>query len=173
VELAIRTAMLTLGGSLLEQLLAADTGHCGQRVDCGDGHQAEFVSYRAKTIETVLGPVALRRAYYHCAACGHGVVPRDDELGVAGTSLTPGLRKMVARTGAAVPSPRRPACWPSWPGSSWAPSASSGPPRPTGRQPPRRSRPGQRRSGPAPWSPSRRRRCRTCSTPRSTAPASP
>jgi hypothetical protein len=103
VELAMRTAMLALGGSLLEQLLAAESGHRGPRVDCGDGHQAEFVSYRAKTIETVLGPVTLRRAYYHCAPCGHGVVPRDDELGVAGTSLTPGLRKMVARTGAAVP----------------------------------------------------------------------
>jgi hypothetical protein len=103
VELAIRTAMLKLGGSLLEQLLAAESGHRGPRVDCGRGHRAEFVSYRAKTIDTVLGPVTLRRAYYHCTACGHGVVPRDDELGVSGASLTPGLRKMIARAGAAVP----------------------------------------------------------------------
>jgi hypothetical protein len=103
VELAIRTAMTRLGCSLLEQLLAADTGHRGPRVGCRAGHSAEFVSYRTKTVDTVLGPVAVRRAYYHCAACRHGVVPRDDELGVAGTSLTPGLRKMVARAGAAVP----------------------------------------------------------------------
>jgi hypothetical protein len=31
------------------------------------------------------------------------VIPRDDELGVAGVSLSPGLRKMTARAAAAVP----------------------------------------------------------------------
>jgi hypothetical protein len=45
----------------------------------------------------------VRRAYYHCADCGHGVVPRDDELGVAGSSLSPGLATMVDRAGAAAP----------------------------------------------------------------------
>ena len=103
MELAIRTAMTRLGGSLLQQLLAADAGHRGPRIACGAGHHAEFVSYRTRTIETVLGPVAVRRAYYHCASCGGGVVPRDDELGVAEASLSPGLRKMTARVGAASP----------------------------------------------------------------------
>jgi hypothetical protein len=103
VELAIRTAMMRLGGSLLGRLLAADTGHRGPRIDCGAGHSAEFVGYRARTMQTVLGPVELRRAYYHCAGCGGGVVPRDDELGVTGASLSPGLRKMTARVGAAAP----------------------------------------------------------------------
>jgi hypothetical protein len=102
-ELAIRTAMAKLGASLLEQLLAADTGYRGPRADCGAGHEAEFVSCRAKTIDTVLGPVTLRRACYHCGQCRHGVLPRDGELGVAGTSLSPGLRAMVARAAAAVP----------------------------------------------------------------------
>ena len=67
LELAIRTAMTKLGAGLLEQLLRADTGHRGQRVDCGAGHQAVFVSYRTKTFDTVLGPIECRRAYYHCA----------------------------------------------------------------------------------------------------------
>ena len=103
VELAIRTAMLALGGSLLGRLLAVDPGHRGPRVGCGRGHEAGFVAYRAKTIATVLGPVTLRRAWYHCAVCGHGSAPRDTQLGVAGNSLTPGLRKMIDRAGAAVP----------------------------------------------------------------------
>lgn len=103
VELAIRTAMARLGAGLLEDLLAADTGHRGPRVNCGAGHQAGFVSYRAKIIDTVLGPVSLHRAYYHCTWCGHGVVPRDGELGVPGASMSPGLRKMTARAAAAVP----------------------------------------------------------------------
>lgn len=103
VELAIRTAMTRLGCGLLERLLAADTGYRGPRVDCGAGHQAVFVSYRAKTIDTVLGPAGVRRAYYHCAVCGHGVAPRDAELGVRRASMSPGLAKMTARAAAAVP----------------------------------------------------------------------
>jgi len=102
-ELAIRTAMTSLGCGLLEQLLAADAGYRGPRVDCGAGHEAVFVSCRAKTIDTVLGPITLRRAWYHCAACHHGIAPRDGELGAAGASLSPGLRAMVARAAAAVP----------------------------------------------------------------------
>ncbi len=102
-EVAIRTAMARLGASLLEQLLAADAGYRGPRVACGAGHDAVFVSYRVKTIDTVLGPVGVRRAYYHCGQCGHGAAPRDGELGVAGASLSPGLRAMAARAAAAVP----------------------------------------------------------------------
>ncbi len=95
--------MSKLGASLLEDLLSLDHGHRGPRIDCGAGHQGEFVSYRDKYLDTVLGPVTVRRAYYHCTDCGRGMVPRDDELGVAGASLSPGLRAMVARVGAAAP----------------------------------------------------------------------
>ena len=48
VELAIRTAVTRLGGGMLERLLAADPGYRGPETDCGAGHQAEFVSYRAR-----------------------------------------------------------------------------------------------------------------------------
>jgi hypothetical protein len=43
----------------------------------------------------VLGPVTLTRAWYHCAACGHGLAPRDAELGVADVSMSPGLAAMT------------------------------------------------------------------------------
>ena len=99
----IRAGMLKLGGGMLGQLLAADPGHRGPRVPCGQGHDAEFVSYRDKVIDTVLGPVTLTRAWYHCAACGHGFAPRDAELGVAGTSMSPGLTAMNDRAAAAGP----------------------------------------------------------------------
>jgi hypothetical protein len=102
-ETAIRAAMTALGGSLPELLLGADPGHRGQRVDCGQGHAAEFISYRDKIVDTALGPITVLRAYYHCAACGRGVIPRDDELGVTGVSLSPGPRTMIAHAAAAVP----------------------------------------------------------------------
>ena len=88
---------------MLGQLLAADPGYRGPRVPCGQGHEAEFVSCRDKVIDTVLGPVTLTRAWYHCAACGHGLAPRDAGLGVAGTSMSPGLRAMNEQAAAAGP----------------------------------------------------------------------
>jgi hypothetical protein len=102
-ELAIRAGLTQLGRGLLEPLLAADPGFRGPRAVCPAGHQAEFASYRDKTIGTVLGPVTLRRAWYHCPGCGHGLAPRDGELGVAGQAMSPGLRKIAARAAAAVP----------------------------------------------------------------------
>jgi hypothetical protein len=99
----IRAGLLRLGGGVLGELLAADPGHRGPRAECGRGHQAEFVAYRDKVIDTVLGPVTLRRAWYHCARCRHGLAPRDAELGVAGASMSPGLAAMTSRAGAAVP----------------------------------------------------------------------
>jgi len=95
--------MLQLGCGMLEQLLAADPGYRGPRADCGNGHQAEFVAYRDKVFDTVLGPVTLARAWYHCAACGHGFAPRDAELGVAGETMSPGLRAMNDQAAAAGP----------------------------------------------------------------------
>ena len=88
---------------MLEQLLAADPGYRGPRVPCGQGHQAGFVSYRDKVIDTVLGAVTLTRAWYHCAACGHGFAPRDARLGVAGASISPGLRAMNDQAAATAP----------------------------------------------------------------------
>ncbi len=88
---------------MLEKLLAADPGHRGPRVPCGHGHEAEFVSYRDKVIDTVLGAVTLPRVWYHCASCGHGLAPRDAELGVAGASMSPGLRAMNDQAAAAGP----------------------------------------------------------------------
>jgi hypothetical protein len=61
------------------------------------------VGYRAKQLDTVLGPVDLDRAWYHCTGCHTGTAPRDGELGVAGGSLSPGLARMVARTAAHRP----------------------------------------------------------------------
>jgi hypothetical protein len=95
--------MLQLGGRMLAELLAADPGYRGPRVPCGQGHEAEFAAYRDKVADTVLGPVTLSRAWYHCAQCGHGLAPRDAELGVAGVSISPGLAAMNDRVAAAVP----------------------------------------------------------------------
>jgi hypothetical protein len=105
----IREGVLRLGGGILGELLSADPGYRGHAVACGNGHEAVFTGYRGKVIDTVVGEARLRRAWYHCARCkrgrghGRGLAPRDAELGVAGTSLSPGLAAMAATAGAAVP----------------------------------------------------------------------
>ena len=66
-EAVIRAGLLRLGGSVLEQLPAAECGHRVPRVPCGRGHETEFVSYRDNVTGTLLGPAALTRAWYHCA----------------------------------------------------------------------------------------------------------
>ena len=102
-EAVIRAGMLQAGCGMLEKLLAADPGYRGPRVPCGQGHEAGFVSYRDKVIDTVLGPVTLTRAWYHCATCKHGLAPRDAELGVQEASMSPGLRAMNDQAAAAGP----------------------------------------------------------------------
>ena len=61
-EKAIRAGLIRLGAGVLEGLLAADPGYAGPRVACGRGHQADLAGCRAKTVDTVLGPVTIRRA---------------------------------------------------------------------------------------------------------------
>ena len=101
--MVIRAGMLKLGAGVLGKLLGADPGYRGPRVDCGAGHQAQFVSYRDKVIDTVLGPVTITRAWYHCADCKHGLAPRDADLGVTAASMSPGLAAMNDQAAAAAP----------------------------------------------------------------------
>ncbi len=99
-EMAIRGAMHQVGAGLLAQLLNADGGdYRGPRLACGKDHQAAFVGYRVKPVRTVLGPVAVRRAYYHCGQCGDGVIPKDAALDLVGTSFSPGVRRLMGRVG--------------------------------------------------------------------------
>src|SRR5438034_1317230 len=97
---------LPLGPELekLEKLLNSDGGgYRGAHLDCGHGHPAEFVEYRGKQILTVLSSVEVQRAYYHCSGCQGGLVPKDQELDVVGSSFSPGVRRMMGRVGAKQP----------------------------------------------------------------------
>jgi hypothetical protein len=75
LEQAMRTALTSAGARLLEAVLAGENGYAGPHVKCGNGHQAVYAGVRDKTVTTVLGPVTLRRAWYHCGQCGHGLAP--------------------------------------------------------------------------------------------------
>lgn len=103
-EATVREEVLAIGARLLEASLAArGSGKEGARRSCGCGAEASFAGYRAKGVQTVAGWITLRRAYYHCAACGRGHCPLDAALGLARDSHSPGVRRLAGRFGARLP----------------------------------------------------------------------
>jgi len=103
LELAVRQHVLQLAGAAVEQRLNADTSdERGSRTCCRCGQAVRFAGRRTKQVESVLGPLRLERAYYHCASCGHGYCPRDQHRGIENTSLSPALTRMTGTVGALV-----------------------------------------------------------------------
>jgi hypothetical protein len=103
LELAVRQRVLQLAGAAVEQRLNADTSdERGSRTCCGCGQEARLVGRRSKQVQSVLGPLRLERAYYHCSLCGQGFCPRDEQLGIENTSLSPALTRMTGTVGAMV-----------------------------------------------------------------------
>lgn len=104
LEGLVRDRMRTIGARLLEAGLAArGTGKTGPRHACPCGATACFEGYRSKAVQTVVGWLVLRRAYYLCPACGHGHCPLDAALGLTRDSLSPGVRRLTGRLGALLP----------------------------------------------------------------------
>lgn len=75
-------------------------GYAGSGIDCPCcGRAASFHDYRSKTIETLGGPVACRRAYYYCRSCGAGFAPWDDRVGLKEHRLSPAVERLATLCG--------------------------------------------------------------------------
>jgi hypothetical protein len=103
LETGLRAHALRIAASLLAAHLNRDhRDQDGAHRPCRCGARTRFAGRRARRIVSVLGPLEVVRAYYHCAACGEGFFPRDEALGIAGAHLSPGVQRMVGAVGAAV-----------------------------------------------------------------------
>jgi hypothetical protein len=103
-EGTVRDGMLAVGARLLAAGVAArGTGKTGARRACPCGAEATFEGYRAKAVQTVVGWITIRRAYYACPTCGQGHCPLDATLGLARDSLSPAVRRLAGRLGALLP----------------------------------------------------------------------
>ena len=101
LEVAVRQQVLQLAGKAVEQRFNADLSDEGSaRVGCSCGSEARYAGRRTKQVDSVLGPLRLERAYYHCSSCGHGYCPRDAHLHIKNTSLSPALTRMLGTVGA-------------------------------------------------------------------------
>lgn len=68
----------------------------GSRIACECGQKARFMSHRRKTVVTTVGPVVLRRAYYHCSQCHSGHIPYDRDCGLGSGQLSNRLASAVS-----------------------------------------------------------------------------
>jgi hypothetical protein len=103
LEMAARRQALCLAARVVEQRLNADhSDHSGSLLSCPCGSQARYAGRRRKTFQSVLGELELDRAYYHCKECGEGFCPRDRQLGIGDSSLSPAIVRMIGTVGAMV-----------------------------------------------------------------------
>ena len=103
LQQAVRHQALATAVRALAQRLNEDhSDQLGSTTACTCGQAARYAGRRLKTFTTVLGPLTLERAYYHCDARRTGSCPRDQALGLVATSLSPGAARMLGRTAAEV-----------------------------------------------------------------------
>jgi hypothetical protein len=80
-------------GSLLDS-----TSHTPED-PCPCGHQARYYDTRRRRLLTAVGAVEMKRAWYVCPQCGQGHSPRDRELDIEDTDVSPAVRRMMAVVG--------------------------------------------------------------------------
>ena len=98
VEAALRQKALFVAARFLEDKINQDTSdRTGATRSCMFcGQDARYVEQRPKRFTTVLGDITITaRAYYFCSACNRGFCPKDYRLGLAESSLSPGVVRMV------------------------------------------------------------------------------
>lgn len=61
---------------------------------------AKFISHRPRTVDSLLGPVRITRAYYHCCHCHSGFAPGDAVMRLPEAELTPAAYEITCLAGA-------------------------------------------------------------------------
>lgn len=103
LEMALRQRVLSLAGGFLERGLNRDTcDYAGPHLPCACHAEARYAGRRRKRFRSALGDLELERAYYHCDHCGRGFCPRDRQLGLENTSVSPAVTRMIASVAALV-----------------------------------------------------------------------
>lgn len=96
-----RQALAVAARCLADHLNADPADYAGPALPCPTCRgSARYAGRPAKTCPTALGPLTLTRAYYHCAACQQGFCPRDQALGLDGSTLSPAVQRMLGTAAA-------------------------------------------------------------------------
>ncbi len=103
-EAAVLAGITTLGKELLSGLLRLhETPYVPDTVSCRCGGQADYQRRREGGVQTIVGEVRVKRAYYLCSDCHQGCYPLDEELEFCAGGLSAGLEECAALTGVVEP----------------------------------------------------------------------
>jgi hypothetical protein len=94
----VRDKMLQCGAMVLSHVLSCEDRK-GLTPTCSCGGTWRTIKCGDKTILTVLGEVRIRRHMQRCSGCGDWRAAEDEVLDIRGTRFSPGVRRMMARTG--------------------------------------------------------------------------
>jgi hypothetical protein len=99
-EFEVRDLVHRIGAKAFdEHLREKKNGYEGSGVICCHCAQsARFVGYRPIQPLSILGAVHCQRAYYHCARCGTGMIPWDEQVGLT-RRMTPGAAELTTLAG--------------------------------------------------------------------------
>jgi hypothetical protein len=101
LEQGLRAAAMQDGARALALLLRSIADHEPGPVACPHClAPMESHGRRSKQVITLLGEVAVDRTYYICPHCEGRRFPKDTLLDVEHTSFSPGVRRLMARSGA-------------------------------------------------------------------------
>ena len=110
VELEVLTSVFALGRIILEQLiqsqLETEAAPTRRRGTCG--HEQRLVGIRPKQVLTLLGPITIKRTYYHClhvrcegsaergSVCQRGEAPADAVWGIGKRRTSAGVQEQIS-----------------------------------------------------------------------------
>jgi hypothetical protein len=101
LEQGMRAAAMKDGAVALAALLRTIADHEPGPVACPRcGAAMESHGRRSKEIITLLGEVTIDRAYYGCEGCDGHLHPKDVLFDLEHTSFSPGVRRLMAKSGA-------------------------------------------------------------------------
>ena len=93
------------GQNLEEDNPSNQSARIATKLACPHCHKnAWFKAMREITLQTLAGPLTLRRAYYHCKKCKSGFCPQDEKLQITeGHYCTQSLAQEVAALSTGLP----------------------------------------------------------------------
>jgi hypothetical protein len=93
LEQLVMAKVRVIGQGLLQRAVEKGfRGYQGSSLYCSEcGGSLKFVGYRRKGVQTLFGWINVSRSYYHCGGCGASRYPYDEESGLGGGHLSPGL----------------------------------------------------------------------------------
>jgi hypothetical protein len=103
-EAAALRVITEVGNELLSGLLRLhETSYVADAVPCDCGGQAEYQRQREGGVQTIVGEVRVKRAYYLCPDCHQGCYPLDEQLEFCAGGLSAGLEESAALAGVVEP----------------------------------------------------------------------